>query len=101
MMIAMSVGEVADLVGGTLEGVPNPRGAVSGEIVIDSRDARAGDLFVAVPGERVDGHDFCSAAVGNGAVAALAQRPVDAPAILVDDTVKAMGILARKVLARL
>lgn len=68
-------------------------------VVTDSRQATAGSLFVAVPGERVDGHDFAAAAVASGAGAILAQRnpfaacpPV--PVILVRDTVAALGRLA-------
>jgi UDP-N-acetylmuramoyl-tripeptide--D-alanyl-D-alanine ligase len=43
-------------------------------ISIDSRTAREGDLFVALPGERVDGHDYLEAAIARGAVAVLCQR---------------------------
>ena len=47
--------------------------------VIDSREARQGDLFVALPGERVDGHDFVADAAARGAQGAIVQRPVPAP----------------------
>ncbi len=97
-MIAMTVSTVTDLVSGTLDRV-DPEVVISGEVVIDSREAAEGGLFVAIPGDRVDGHDFSEAAIRNGAVAVLAQHPVDAPAILVDDTVKAMGMLSKAVLA--
>lgn len=47
-------------------------------VTIDSRLARAGSLFVALRGERADGHDYVSAAVAAGAVGAIVQRvPVD------------------------
>ena len=42
-----------------------------------------GGLFLALPGARSDGHDFAPAAVGAGAVAVLAARPVGVPAIIV------------------
>lgn len=45
------------------------------QIAFDSRRVRPGSLFVAVPGTRVDGHDYIEAAVERGAVAILAQRP--------------------------
>ena len=47
------------------------------EVVIDSRQALRGDLFVALRGERVDGHNFVSHALGRGAVAALIDRDLD------------------------
>ena len=37
----------------------------------DSREIRPGDLFIALPGERVDGHDYVAQAADAGAVAAL------------------------------
>jgi UDP-N-acetylmuramoyl-tripeptide--D-alanyl-D-alanine ligase len=52
----------------------------------DSRAAVPGSLFVALPGERVDGHDFVGEAMAHGAVAALVTRPVDAPYVEVPDT---------------
>jgi UDP-N-acetylmuramoyl-tripeptide--D-alanyl-D-alanine ligase len=44
------------------------------DVVIDSRQAMRGDLFVALPGERVDGHDYVGHAFGRGAIAALVDR---------------------------
>ncbi|WP_405582994.1 UDP-N-acetylmuramoyl-tripeptide--D-alanyl-D-alanine ligase [Streptomyces sp. NBC_01190] len=99
-MIEMTLREVAEVTGGTLLQVGHPGAVVSGAVVIDSRDAGAGDLFVCIPGERVDGHDFAAAAVRAGAVAVLAQRAVDAPAVLVEDSVKALGALSKEVLTR-
>ena len=62
----------------------------------DSRAVAKGDLYVAFPGERVDGHDFAAAAVEAGAVAVLASRDVEvnAPVILVEDTNQAIIDLA-------
>ncbi len=64
----------------------------------DSRHVRAGDLFVALPGERVDGHDFVENAMEAGAAAALVTRRVDCglPQILVENTLKAYGDIARE-----
>ena len=64
----------------------------------DSRDVKPGDLFVALPGERVDGHDFVESAWKSGAVAALVNRPVDCgiPQIIVEDTLLAYGSIARE-----
>ena len=46
------------------------------KVVTDSRDAQAGSLFVALPGEKVDGHNFVTQAFEQGAVAALVARPI-------------------------
>src|SRR5690348_3571909 len=46
------------------------------DVVIDSRLTIPGALFVALPGERVDGHDYVAAAFAKGASAALVQREV-------------------------
>ena len=58
-------------------------------VEMDSRDVRPGDLFVALKGEAMDGHKFIPAAFTKGAVAAIVDRPVDFPHVLVEDTTKA------------
>jgi len=70
-------------------------------VVIDSRVVAPGDLYVAIKGERFDGHDFCRAAVDAGARAVMIERGrrVDAGAariLEVDDTRLALGELARE-----
>ena len=67
-------------------------------VVSDNRQVTPGQMFVAIVGERADGHDFASAAVQAGAVAVLAQHDPfagrsEAPVLLVDDCVKALGRL--------
>jgi UDP-N-acetylmuramoyl-tripeptide--D-alanyl-D-alanine ligase len=59
----------------------------------DSRTLAAGDLFVAIRGERFDGHDFAAAARDRGACALLVSRPldVDLPQVVVDDTLRALA----------
>ena len=44
---------------------------VTGKVVIDSRKVSPGDLFVAIKGENVDGHDFAAQAIKQGAVAVI------------------------------
>jgi UDP-N-acetylmuramoyl-tripeptide--D-alanyl-D-alanine ligase len=62
----------------------------------DSRQIRTGCLFVALRGERFDGHDFIAAAAKAGAAAALVERPVEAalPQIVVRDSRRALGLAA-------
>ena len=72
---------------------------VTGGVVTDSRLAGPGSVFVAVRGERTDGHDHAASAVAAGAALVIAERPVDAPHVLVTDSVTALGELARHVLA--
>ncbi len=62
----------------------------------DSRAVQPGDLYVALPGERVDGHDFAAAAVKAGAVAVLGTREVavDVPVIVAADAMQAVADLA-------
>src|SRR3954468_8808243 len=99
-MIELTLAEVAELTGGALTGAEGAR--VTGKVTLDSRTVASGDLFVAVVGGRVDGHDFLAAAAAAGAVAALAGRADDAlPTIVVDDPVAALGRLAAGVHARL
>jgi UDP-N-acetylmuramoyl-tripeptide--D-alanyl-D-alanine ligase len=107
-VIALTAAEVAAATGGRLhpEGF-DPRTVVHGPVVVDSRQVETGSLFVALPGEHVDGHDFAPAAVAAGAALVLAARPVagadgsDLPTVLVDDVERALGDLARAVLLRL
>ena len=64
-------------------------------VEMDSRDVIHGDLFVALKGEAMDGHRFLDKAFANGATAALVDRPVDYPHVLVEDTFEALKALAR------
>ncbi|MEU0785934.1 UDP-N-acetylmuramoyl-tripeptide--D-alanyl-D-alanine ligase [Streptomyces sp. NPDC006173] len=100
-MIALSLAEIAAVVGGQTYDIPDPAVQVTGPVVRDSREVEPGSLFVAFVGERVDGHDFAEAVVAAGAVALLASRPVGVPAIVVDDVQAALGALARHVVERL
>lgn len=99
-MIQLSVAEIASAVGGRPAQV-SPGLAVAGDVVTDSRLVTPGAVFVAIRGERTDGHEHVAAALAAGAALVLASRPVDGPHILVTDTVTALGELARAVLARL
>lgn len=100
-MIALSLAEIAEIVGGQSHDIPDPAVQVTGPVVRDSREIEPGSLFVAFVGERVDGHDYARQALEAGAVAVLATRPVGVPAVVVDDVQAALGALARAVVARL
>lgn len=101
-MIALTLAEVAQAVGGSTHDIPDPSVRVTGPVVIDSREAGPGALFAAFAGERVDGHDYAAKAVADGAVAVLAARPLGGlPAIVVDDVQRALGALATHVIDRI
>ncbi|WP_369214402.1 UDP-N-acetylmuramoyl-tripeptide--D-alanyl-D-alanine ligase [Streptomyces flavofungini] len=100
-MIALSLAEIATVVGGQTYDIPDPAIEVTGPVVRDSREVAQGSLFVAFVGERVDGHDYAADVIAAGAVAVLAARPVGVPAIVVDDVQAALGALARHVVERL
>ncbi|MFG2866443.1 UDP-N-acetylmuramoyl-tripeptide--D-alanyl-D-alanine ligase [Streptomyces sp. NPDC048338] len=100
-MIALSLAEIAEIVGGQSYDIPDPAALVTGPVVIDSREVKTGSLFAAFAGEHVDGHDYAVRAVEAGATAVLAARPVGVPAIVVADVQSALGALARAVVERL
>ncbi|GAA4806328.1 UDP-N-acetylmuramoyl-tripeptide--D-alanyl-D-alanine ligase [Actinomycetospora chlora] len=81
-MIELTLADVARITGGRLHGATGDE-RVTGSVEFDSRAVGPGGLFVALPGERVDGHDFVGAAVAAGAAGVLAAREVDAPAVIV------------------
>jgi UDP-N-acetylmuramoyl-tripeptide--D-alanyl-D-alanine ligase len=65
---------------------------------IDSRTVQAGDLFIALRGERFDGHEYVWAALNGGAVGALIESSagtVGGPVLHVTNTLEALGDLAR------
>lgn len=74
-------------------------------VAVDSRRVRPGDLFVAIQGARVDGHDFARDAIAAGAQAVLAQRlppglPAGYPVLIVPDARRALlqfaGVLKKE-----
>jgi UDP-N-acetylmuramoyl-tripeptide--D-alanyl-D-alanine ligase len=90
-MIAMTALEIARVVGGTLVGDDV---TVTQPAVINSSQAHPGSLFLAVQGERVDGHDFVSDAMAHGSVLTLATRAVEGAHVIVLDVIVALGKLA-------
>lgn len=94
-MIELTITEAVRACGGELR-----RGeALSPEtlipsITLDSRKAEPGALFVAVKGERVDGHDYVASAMERGAALALSEKDVPCPHIRVESSLAAMQAIA-------
>jgi UDP-N-acetylmuramoyl-tripeptide--D-alanyl-D-alanine ligase len=96
----MTLAEVAEVTGGILGGA-DPQQLVPGPVEFDSRAVTPGCLFLALPGERVDGHNYVAAALAAGAVAGLVTKPVDGPHVLVTDGLDALARLAAASVRRL
>jgi UDP-N-acetylmuramoyl-tripeptide--D-alanyl-D-alanine ligase len=103
-MIAFTAAEIAEITNGHLDA---DAGITPLSVVTDSREAAAGSLYVAKPGEYADGHDFIGAAFSRGASLVLAERAVAGPdgvrypAVLVQDAVLALGALAAEAVRRI
>jgi UDP-N-acetylmuramoyl-tripeptide--D-alanyl-D-alanine ligase len=79
-MIEMRLADVAAVTGGRLHRATGEERV--GSVEFDSRAVAPGALFLALPGERADGHAFAAAAVAAGATGVLAGHEVDAPAVI-------------------
>ncbi len=100
MEAMMHISQAARALGANLRG---PDGAFSG-VSTDSRSIQRGDLFVALRGERYDGHRFIAQAAAAGAAAALVEdaglgiedrgAAAQIPLLIVDSTLRALGNLA-------
>ena len=111
-MIPMTMEEIAKAISAEIKNLDS-NVKVTGKVVIDSRKVAQGDLFVAVNGENVDGHNFCDAAIKQGAVAVIAAKEIPGvPSLIVSignltsqdvdqPTVIALGKLASYLLIKL
>jgi len=98
-MKKFTVGELAEIIGA------EPKSNTSDEIItgvsIDSRTVKEGDCFFAIQGPNFDGHDFVEEALAKGAACAVVNKnystagQVQKPVLKVEDTIKALGTLAR------
>src|SRR5579862_4398477 len=105
----LTLAEAAMGAGAVLEAptsLPNPGALQATGYSIDSRTASHGDVFFAVRGERLDGHDFVVAALNRGAVAAVVSRARAAslpdaalarPLLIAEDPLAALQLLAAHV----
>lgn len=97
-MKGMTITGAAEACCGLLSGVVSEDKEL-GKVVIDSRAVQPGDLFVAYRGEKVDGHDYISAAFDRGAACCLAQRAPEGemrPVIIVPDVQDALECIVAK-----
>ena len=111
-MIKLTLKEIAQAVNGKVDDSYSNI-LVSGNVEIDSRKVKAGDLFVAINGQKVNGADFAQEAINNGAVAIICEKQIsNLPCILVEDgivgandehqsSVLALSKLAKYVLEKL
>ena len=91
-MITLTAGEISLLVGGELHCDRDL--LISKAPVFDSRLATHGSFFLALKGEKSDGHDFVAQAYRLGSMFSLTTRVVDGPCIVVEDVMEALAILA-------
>jgi UDP-N-acetylmuramoyl-tripeptide--D-alanyl-D-alanine ligase len=106
--IALTTGELAAVTKGRMvSGAPDRR---IGRVSIDSRSISEGDLFIAIRGDRFDGHEFVTAALAAGAAGAVVTTAPAAPEaghgrpapvlLKVEDTTRALQDIAREVRRR-
>lgn len=91
-MIQMSIAEMAQIMGGRANG--DVELSNHAQFHFDSREVRAGDIFLALKGERADGHDYVADAISSGAALSIVTRAVSSPHILVGDVLGAIAKLA-------
>jgi len=101
--VLLTAAQAAQAMAGTL--AAGPAGLALDGFSIDSRTLRAGDLYFAINGERLDGHGFVQAAIDAGAAGVVVSNPSSVPAdasaglvvLRVDDTTRALQRLARHI----
>ncbi len=99
----LTMAELAQICGGMLccVGGEDNKDMLFDSICTDSRETAEGALFVAIDGERVNGHDFIGAALSSGSGCVLCERIPETltdrkyAAVVVEDSIKAMGELAK------
>jgi UDP-N-acetylmuramoyl-tripeptide--D-alanyl-D-alanine ligase len=90
-MIELKASKIAQIVGGTLHGEDV---TVSAPAFLLSSECVQGSIFIAIKGERADGHDFVDDAFSHGAVLSLTSHKVNQPCVVVENVTEALGKLA-------
>ena len=90
-MIAMKASEIAQVIGGELHGTDVE---VTARAFLSSNQCIEGSIFLAIKGEKFDGHDFVTEAFSHGAVLAITSMKVSERCIVVPDVTTAIGTLA-------
>jgi UDP-N-acetylmuramoyl-tripeptide--D-alanyl-D-alanine ligase len=102
----MSLWTLEEVVSATNAEARNVRALSFSGVAIDSREVEKDTLFIAIKGDRLDGHDFVAQAVASGAGAAIVSREKatelanDLPLVIVDEPLSAMEDLGRAARAR-
>lgn len=95
----ISLKKVLELSEGELLSGPKDADAAFHRVIIDGRSAAPGDLYVAIVGERLDGHDYCEQAIAAGATGVIVARGrgagLSGVVVEVDDPRVALGQIAR------
>mgnify|MGYP000692103236 CR=1 FL=1 len=87
-MIPLTIKQIAEIVGGKTYGDASQ--VITSAPVFDSRLAIKGSLFLALIGEKSDGHDFTEDASSHGAAGFMTTREVQGNGIVVDDVLVAV-----------
>lgn len=93
----VTINEIMDITGGKPHAIRNyERRIPMSSMFSDTRDIITGGIFVAIKGDRFDGHDFARQAIDKGAVMAITERTIaDVPSVVVKSTRKALLDMAR------
>ena len=97
-MKKFTLGEIAESCGGKFVGLDSDKNIEITSVERDSRQIKDGSLFLAIRGERVDGHDYIEKCFASGAVCAVCEKAPDnatKPYILVDSTLEAVKKIAK------
>lgn len=90
-MIPLKASAIAEITGGVLHG---DDALITAPAFLSSSDCISGSIFLAIKGERVDGHDFVDDAFKNGAVLALSSHQVSERCVVVPEVTAAISAIA-------